>query len=149
MDDVRICRTAAQGYALEDLSVGMTEAYEHIVSEDDVVKFAEVSGDHNPVHLDERYARASRFKGRIVHGMLSASFLSTAIASRLPGPGTIYLTQNLSFRAPVRIGDKVEARVTIMQIIADKARVMLKTVCRVGDIVVVDGDALVQVPRRA
>jgi 3-hydroxybutyryl-CoA dehydratase len=145
MDDVR---GGGDGYGLEDLTVGMTAAYEHVVSEDDVVGFADVSGDHNPVHLDEAYARTTRFKGRIVHGMLSASFLSTAIASRLPGPGTIYLTQNLSFRAPVRIGDKVEARVTVTDIIREKARVVLKTVCRVGETVVIDGDALVMVPSR-
>ena len=148
MDDVRVGKKDGTGYALEDLSVGMTDAYEHTVTEADVVKFADISGDHNPVHLDEAFAQATRFKGRIVHGMLSASFLSTAIASRLPGPGTIYLTQNLSFRAPVRIGDKVEARVTVTDIIRDKARVVLKTVCRVGDTVVIDGDALVMVPAR-
>ncbi len=148
MDDVRVGEKNGAGYALEDLAVGMTEAYEHTVTEADVVKFADISGDHNPVHLDEAYARTTRFKGRIVHGILSASFLSTTIASRLPGPGTIYLTQNLSFRAPVRIGDKVEARVTVTEIIRDRARVMLKTVCRVGDTVVIDGDALVMVPPR-
>ncbi len=148
MDDVRVAKQDGTGYALEDLAVGMTDVYEHTVTEADVVKFADISGDHNPVHLDEAFARATRFKGRIVHGMLSASFLSTAIASRLPGPGTIYLTQNLSFRAPVRIGDKVEARVTVTDIIRDKARVVLKTVCRVGETVVIDGDALVMVPAR-
>lgn len=148
MDAIRAGKPAGVGYALEDLSVGMTDAYEHVVTEADVVQFADISGDHNPVHLDEAYARTTRFKGRIVHGMLTASFLSTTIASRLPGPGTIYLTQNLSFRAPVRIGDKVEARVTVVDIIRDKARVVLKTVCRVGDTVVIDGDALVMVPAR-
>jgi 3-hydroxybutyryl-CoA dehydratase len=148
MDDVRARKQDTAGYTLEELSVGMTDVYTHIVTEADVVKFAQISGDHNPVHLDEDFARATRFKGRIVHGMLSASFLSTTIASRLPGPGTIYLTQNLSFRAPVRIGDKVEARVTVTDIIRDKARVVLKTVCRVGDTVVIDGDALVMVPAR-
>jgi len=146
MDDAG--KPPVTGYHLEDLVVGMTAAYEHVVSEGDVVHFADISGDHNPVHLDENYARTTRFKGRIVHGMLSASFLSTTIASRLPGPGTIYLTQNLSFRAPVRIGDKVEARVTVTDIIREKARVVLKTVCRVGDTVVIDGDALVMVPAR-
>lgn len=148
MDDSRVGNPPATGYALEDLTVGMTAAYEHVITEQDVVKFADVSGDHNPVHLDESYARTTRFKGRIVHGMLSASFFSTAIASRLPGPGTIYLTQNLSFRAPVRIGDRVEAQVTVADIIREKARVMLKTVCRVGETVVIDGDALVIVPSR-
>ena len=148
MDDIRAGNAPVTGYRLEDLSVGMTAAYEHVVTEKDVIRFAEISGDHNPVHLDEAFARSTRFKGRIVHGMLSASFLSTTIASRLPGPGTIYLTQNLSFRAPVRIGDKVEARVTVTDIIREKARVVLKTVCRVGETVVIDGDALVMVPAR-
>ena len=148
MDDVRAADKNGAGYALEDLSVGMTASYEHVVSEADVVQFADISGDHNPVHLDEAYAKTTRFKGRIVHGILSASFLSTTIASRLPGPGTIYLTQNLSFRAPVRIGDKVQAQVTVTEIIPEKARVVLKTVCRVGDTVVIDGDALVMVPSR-
>ncbi|HWI25939.1 MAG TPA: MaoC family dehydratase [Stellaceae bacterium] len=148
MDDTSAGGPRETGYALEDLTVGMSAAYEHIVTERDVVQFADISGDYNPVHLDEDYARTTRFKGRIVHGMLSASFLSTTIASRLPGPGTIYLTQNLSFRAPVRIGDKVEARVTITDIMREKARVVLKTVCRVGETVVIDGDALVMVPAR-
>ncbi len=148
MDDVRVTEPADTGYSIDELSVGMTAAYTHTVTESDVVKFAEISGDHNPVHLDEAFARTTRFGGRIVHGMLSASFLSTTIASRLPGPGTIYLTQNLVFRAPVRIGDRVEAQVTVVDIIREKARVLLKTVCRVGDTVVIDGDALVMVPAR-
>jgi|SRR5580658_2470153 3-hydroxybutyryl-CoA dehydratase len=148
MDDSRNSEPYAAGYSLEDLSVGMSATYERAVTEADVVKFAQISGDHNPVHLDEAFALQTRFKGRIVHGMLSASFLSTVIASRLPGPGTIYLAQNLSFRAPVRIGDKVEAKVTVIDIVPDRARVMLKTVCRVGETVVIDGDALVMVPVR-
>jgi 3-hydroxybutyryl-CoA dehydratase len=148
MDDSRNSEPYATGYSLEDLSVGMSATYERTVTEADVVKFAQISGDHNPVHLDEAFALHTRFKGRIVHGMLSASFLSTVIASRLPGPGTIYLAQNLSFRAPVRIGDKVEAKVTVIDIVPDRARVMLKTVCRVGETVVIDGDALVMVPVR-
>jgi 3-hydroxybutyryl-CoA dehydratase len=148
MDGIRAGGPLKAGYALEDLAVGMSAAYEHVVTEQDVARFADISGDRNPVHFDEAYARATRFKGRIVHGMLSASFFSTTIASRLPGPGTIYLTQNLSFRAPVRIGDRVEARVTVTDIIREKARVLLKTVCRVGATVVIDGDALVMVPPR-
>jgi 3-hydroxybutyryl-CoA dehydratase len=149
MDEVRAGSPGEGGYALDELTIGMTAAYERVVTEQDVVQFADISGDFNPVHLDEDYARGTRFKGRIVHGMLSASFLSTTIASRLPGPGTIYLTQNLTFRAPVRIGDRVEARVTVTDIIRDKARVMLRTVCSVGETVVIDGDALVIVPARA
>jgi 3-hydroxybutyryl-CoA dehydratase len=98
--------------------------------------------------MNEKYALATPFRGRIVHGMLSASFLSTAIATKLPGPGSIYISQNLKFRAPVRIGDTVEARVTVTELQPGKARVALKTVCTVGDTVVIDGDALVMVPTR-
>ena len=148
MDDVRTFREDLGGYCLEDLSVGMSARYARTVTEADIVLFAGVSGDCNPVHMNEIYASSTIFKGRIVHGMLSASFLSTAIASKLPGPGSIYLSQNLKFRAPVRIGDTVEARVTVTDIIAEKCRVALKTTCSVGDTVVIDGDALVMVPTR-
>ena len=149
MDDTRRLRVSDGGYFLEDLSVGMSASYARTDTEADLVLFAGISGDHNPIHMDERYAAKTHFGGRIVHGMLSASFLSTAIASKLPGPGTIYLKQNLTFRAPVRIGDTVEAQVTVMDIIREKARVVLKTVCQVDDTVVIDGDALVMVPARS
>jgi len=148
MDDVRPVRLAEAGYTLEDLMVGMTASYARTITEADLVLFAGVSGDSNPVHMNQDYAEKTPFGGRIVHGMLSASFLSTAIASKLPGPGTIYLKQNLVFRAPVRIGDTVRATVTVIDIIREKARVALKTVCLVGETVVIDGDALVVVPVR-
>lgn len=147
MDDVRQSVAPRQGYALEDLVVGMTASYFHTLSESDVVDFADLTGDHNPLHLDEEFARRTRFKGRIVHGMLTASFLSTVVAI-MPGPGTIYLSQSLAFHAPVRIGDTVEAHVTVTEINAAHKRVRLKTLCRVGDKVVIDGEALVMVPSR-
>jgi 3-hydroxybutyryl-CoA dehydratase len=147
MDDARELPREKEGYFFEDLSVGMSAAYARTVTEADLVLFAGVSGDSNPVHMDEEYAATTVFKGRIAHGMLSASFLSTTIAAKLPGPGSIYLSQNLKFRAPVRIGDTVEARVTVTEL-QPKGRVALKTVCTVGDAVVIDGDALVMVPRR-
>lgn len=149
MDDMRRLRVEEAGYSLEDLSVGMSARYARTVSEADLVLFAGISGDSNPVHMDASYAAKTKFGGRIVHGMLSASFLSTAISSKLPGPGTIYLRQNLTFKAPVRIGDTVEAVVTVVDILREKARVALKTVCHVGDTVVIDGDALVMVPARS
>ncbi len=149
MDDTRRLPVEETGYYLEDLAVGMSARFARTVTEADLVLFAGISGDMNPVHMNERYAARTRFGGRIVHGMLSASFLSTAISSKLPGPGTIYLRQNLTFRAPVRIGDTVEAVVTVIDIIREKARVVLKTACHVGDTVVIDGDALVMVPARA
>jgi 3-hydroxybutyryl-CoA dehydratase len=148
MDDVRSFRNDDAGYSIEDLAVGMTAFYGRTVTEADVVLFAGISGDSNPVHMNELYAARTMFKGRIVHGMLSASFISTAIASKLPGPGSIYLSQNLKFRAPVRAGDTVEAQITVTEIIADKNRVALKTVCSVGGKVVIEGDAVVMVPSR-
>jgi 3-hydroxybutyryl-CoA dehydratase len=146
MDDVRI-RPVMRSYKLEELSVGMSASYRRTISEADVRDFAELTGDHNPLHLDEEFARTTRFKGRVVHGMLTASFFSTALAT-MPGPGTVYLSQTLVFRAPVRIGDTVEASVTVSEIIPEKGRVLLKTVGRVGDTVVVDGEAMALVPSR-
>src|ERR1700748_968069 len=122
----------ARGYTIDELAVGMTEAYERVVTIADIEAFAAVSGDHNPVHLDDAYAKTTMFKGRIAHGMLGASFISTAIASQLPGPGSVYLAQSLSFKAPVRPGDKVETIITVADVVVDKKRVVLKTQCRVG-----------------
>jgi 3-hydroxybutyryl-CoA dehydratase len=136
----------SRGYTIGELSVGMTATYEHVVTAADVEAFAAVSGDHNPVHLDEAYAKTTRFKGRIAHGLLVASFISTVLAAKLPGPGTVYLGQTLSFKAPVRLGDKVEARVTVSEVIPDKGRAILKTQCRVGETVVLDGEATVLAP---
>ncbi len=138
----------AHGYAIDEISVGMSAVYEHVVTTADIEAFADVSGDHNPLHLDEDYAKTTRFKGRIAHGMLGAGYISTAIATKLPGPGSIYLRQSLSFKAPVRPGDKVEAVVTVADVVRDKGRVVLKTECRVGDTVVIDGEATVLVPPR-
>ncbi len=135
----------ARGNTIDELSVGMTASYARVVTQEDVEAFAEVSGDHNPVHLDEAFAKATRFKGLIAHGMLGASFISTVLASKLPGPGTIYLGQNLSFKAPVRPGDKLEARATITEIKRERKQVVLKTQCYVGDALVIDGEATVLV----
>jgi 3-hydroxybutyryl-CoA dehydratase len=139
----------AQGYAIDALKPGMSATYERVVTVADIEAFAAVSGDHNPVHLDDAYAKTTRFKGRIAHGMLGASFISTAIASQLPGPGSIYLAQSLSFKAPVRPGDKVETVITVADVVADKNRVVLKTQCRVGTTVVIDGEATVLVPPKS
>ncbi len=136
---------AAQGYAIDVLKPGMSATYERTVTVADIEAFAAVSGDHNPVHLDDAYAKTTMFKGRIAHGMLGASFISTAIASKLPGPGSVYLAQSLSFKAPVRPGDKVETVITVAEVIAEKKRVVLKTQCRVGATVVIDGEATVLV----
>lgn len=136
------------GYYLEDLSVGMTDVYSKTVSEADIVMFAGISGDTNPVHLCQLFAEGTVFKERIAHGMLSASFISTVLGTRLPGPGCIYLSQNLRFRAPVKAGDTVVARVTVKAIDQEKKRVTLETLCSVGDTVVIEGEAIAMVSRR-
>jgi 3-hydroxybutyryl-CoA dehydratase len=133
---------------LEDLTVGQSASFERAISEADVREFALMSGDFNPVHLDEAYAQATRFKGRIVHGMLPVTFLSTVLGTRLPGAGAIFMGASFRFKAPVRIGDTVVATCTVREINAPKGRVTFDCVCMVGDTVVVEGDALVKVPSR-
>ena len=148
MDDVRLNLEGLTGYFLEDLSVGQTAVYAKTITETDIVLYAGISGDTNPVHLNQEYASTTMFQGRIAHGMLTASFISTVLGTKLPGPGCIYLSQNLKFKAPVRIGDTVKARVTVTEIVPEKRRVLIKTTVSVGDTVVVDGDAILMVPSR-
>ncbi|MCK6449481.1 MAG: MaoC family dehydratase [Alphaproteobacteria bacterium] len=136
------------GYYLDDLKVGMTAVYAKTITDADIVLFAGISGDINPVHLNHEFASETMFEGRIAHGMLSASFISTVIGTKLPGPGAIYLSQTLKFKAPVRAGDTVQARTTITEVVPEKRRVAMRTVCSVGDKVVIEGDALVMVPAR-
>ncbi len=136
------------GYFIEDLSVGMTAIFAKTVTEADITMFAGISGDTNPVHLDESFAEQTLFAGRIAHGMLSASFISTVFGTRLPGPGCIYLSQDLRFKAPVKSGDTVQARVTVKDIQAEKKRVIFDTVCTVGDTVVLEGAATLMVHAR-
>lgn len=137
------------GYDFEDLQPGMSANFAKTITEADILLFAGASGDINAVHINEQFARTTPFKGRIAHGMLAASIISATIAGRLPGPGTIYLGQNLRFKAPVRPGDTVEATVTIKELLHDKRRVTLSTVCKVGGKVVIDGDAVVLPTSRA
>jgi 3-hydroxybutyryl-CoA dehydratase len=134
------------GTAFEDLRQGMTAAYGKTITEADIVLYAGLTGDANPVHLDQEYARQTRFGGRIAHGMLIAGLISTVIGNKLPGPGAIYVNQTLRFKAPVRIGDTVLARVTISKLIAEKKFVELETTCAVGETIVVEGEATVMVP---
>ena len=137
-----------KSYQLEDLSLGQSAQAAHVVTDADIRAFAEVSGDHNPVHLDEDYAEGTPFKGRIAHGILTASFISALIGSDLPGAGSIYVSQSLNFKRPVRIGDEVTVKVTIEAIDAAKAQVTLATVCTVRGKAVLDGKAVVMVARR-
>ena len=133
---------------LEDLEVGMSRTLSKTITDRDIEMFAEVSEDRNPLHLDEDAAKASIFKGRIAHGMLSASLFSAVIGERLPGHGTIYLTQNLKFTAPVKPGDQVDAQVSVRDINLSTGRVALDCLAKVGDTTVIKGDALVLAPRR-
>lgn len=132
----------------EDLAVGQTGVYSKTVTDADIVLFAGVTGDTNPIHLDEKFASTTPFKTRIAHGMLSAGMISTVLGTRLPGPGCVYMTQNLKFKAPVKIGDTVLAKVEITELHPEKKRVSLRTTCWVGDLLVIDGDAMLMVPAR-
>jgi len=136
------------GYYFEDMQEGMTDVYGKTITDADIVMFSGISGDTNPVHLNHEFAKETIFEGRIAHGILSASFISAVIGTRLPGPGCIYVNQALRFKAPVRAGDTVNARVTVTKLVPEKKFVELKTVCTVGDKVVIDGEATVMVPSK-
>ncbi|MCX8505711.1 MAG: MaoC family dehydratase [Alphaproteobacteria bacterium] len=138
--------TASQNADFADLKLGQSASFSKTVTEADIILFSGVSGDVNPAHIDQNYAANSMFKGRIAHGMLSASFISAVLGTRLPGPGTIYLSQNLKFKAPVRPGDTVTARVTVKELNAERKQAVLTTQCFVGEVLVIDGEALVMIP---
>ena len=133
---------------IEDIEIGMTRSLRKTVTDRDIALFAEVSTDHNPVHLDDAYARDTIFEGRIAHGMLTASLISAVIGEQLPGHGSVYLGQSLRFMAPVRPGDVVDTHVTVTAIDPAKRRVTLETHCAVGKTVVLKGEALVMAPSR-
>ena len=134
---------------LEDLSVGQSAERAHVVTDGDIAAFAAVSGDNNPVHLDEAYAAQTQFKSRIAHGMLSAGYISALLGTQLPGPGAIYISQTMNFKRPVRIGDEVTTKAKVSDIDPERARVTLEVVCEVAGKPVVEGEAVVMVPRRA
>ena len=136
------------GYILEELAVGMVAEKHVAITEERIQKFAEASDDFNPVHMDEAFAAKTAYRGRIAHGLLSASFGSALVGTILPGAGAIYLSQTLAFHRPVRIGDVVVSRVTIAAIDEVSARVTLRCEGFVGDDLIMDGEATVRVPRR-
>jgi 3-hydroxybutyryl-CoA dehydratase len=140
--------TELQAYYFEDLTIGLAAVFSRTVTETDVIMFSGISGDTNPLHLNDEYASCTRFKGRIAQGMLVAGFISAAFSTKLPGQGCVYVTQNLRFKAPVRIGDTVHARVEVTALLPEKKRAQFKTTCSVGGIVVIDGDATMMVPSR-
>jgi len=136
------------GRTVEELQVGDFEEFSKTVSESDIYLFAGISGDMNPAHIDEQYAAKTFFKGRIAHGILVGSFISTVIGMKLPGPGTIYLEQQYKFLAPVRIGDTITARVEVVEIKREKNKVNLQTRCfNQNGVMVIDGTALVSPPK--
>lgn len=129
------------GYNIEDLQPGMSASLAKTVTEADVVLFAGISTDVNPVHLDEEFAKTTQFGGRIAQGMLSAGFISAVLANKLPGPGVVYMGQTLKFKAPVRIGDTVTATVTVREVLVGKRRCVLDAICSVDGKTVIEGES--------
>jgi len=132
----------------EDLSVGMTETLHKTIDSSDVVGFAEVTGDRNPIHLSEHFAAKTPFGTRIAHGLYTASLISAVLGTRLPGPGAVYISQTLHFRAPVKIGDTVEVSVKVAELMPEKFRARLACTCSVDGEIVLDGEAWVKVPSK-
>lgn len=127
-----------------DIKMGQSAEMVHTVTEEDIKKFGDLSGDYNPLHFNEEWAKTTMFRGRIAHGILTAAYISAAIGMHLPGPGTIYMSQSMRFMGPVRIGDTITARVEVISLNDEKQRVTLKTTCtNQEEKVVLDGEALV------
>ena len=137
-----------QVYYFEDLELGMEASLARTVTAADILAFAQVTGDWNPVHLDTEYAARTVFREPIAHGMLTAGYISAVFGSEMPGPGAIYVSQTLNFRAPVRIGDQVVAKVRVMELYPAKRRARFDCVCEVGDKTVLEGEAVLMVPAR-
>jgi 3-hydroxybutyryl-CoA dehydratase len=137
-----------QTYHFEDLEVGMEASFAKTVSEADIVAFAEVTGDKNPVHLDAAYAAKTIFKEPIAHGMLTAGYISAVFGMELPGPGAIYVSQTLNFRGPVKVGDRVVAKVRVVELYPAKRRARFESTCSVGGKPVLEGEAVLMVPAR-
>ena len=131
---------------LEKIEVGMSVSYSQTITDSDIKEFAGISGDRNPIHLDEEYANNSRFKKRIVHGMMTASFFSALFGTKIPGEGCVYVSQSLKFKKPVYLGDTVTALVQVIDIDIIKRRVFFKTICKVKGKIVTDGEAELYVP---
>jgi 3-hydroxybutyryl-CoA dehydratase len=136
------------GYTIDQLKPGMSASYEREVTEADIQKYGEISGDFNPVHFDDDYAKTTIFRGRIAHGLLSAGYISTVLGTKLPGAGAIFMAATIRFKAPVRIGDLVTAVCTVREVIAEKRRVICDCVCKVGGTIVIDAEATLMVPAR-
>ena len=140
---------AMHGYYFEDLALGMSAAYGKTLTDADVLLFTGVSGDTNPLHQNSEFASCTPFGEPIVHGMLTASLISTLIGTRLPGPGCIYMDQSLKFKVPVRVGDTVVARAVIISLDEERPYATLHTTCEVGGEIVLEGEAKVKVPKKS
>ena len=139
-----------EGISIDQLTVGQSSSFAKTISESDVYLFAGVTGDVNPAHINESYAAGTSFGTRIAHGMLSAGLISAVIGTQLPGPGTIYVAQQLKFTAPVHIGDTVTATATIRELLPERNRAVIETVCtRQDGAVVIRGEATVMPPKRS
>jgi 3-hydroxybutyryl-CoA dehydratase len=134
-------------YYYEDLAVGLSESMSHTVSEEDIRLFGEATGDMNPLHFDEAYARKTIFRGRVAHGALTIGFISAVMGTKIPGPGSIFMEATTRFKAPVRIGDTVVTTCTVAELKPRREVVMLCR-CEVRDKIVVEGEALVMAPSR-
>ncbi|HCZ9537305.1 MULTISPECIES: MaoC family dehydratase [Vibrio harveyi group] len=131
---------------IESIEIGMSVSYSQTITDADIKQFAGLSGDHNPVHLDEVYAAESRYKRRIAHGLISGSFFSALFGTKLPGPGCVYVGQSFNFKRPVYIGDTVTASATVKSVDIKKRRVHFDTVCKVRNKTVIDGTAEIYIP---
>ncbi|MFM4898622.1 MaoC family dehydratase [Aeromonas caviae] len=130
----------------EDIEIGMSVSYSQTITDADVKQFAGISGDHNPVHMDDVFAENSRFKKRIAHGLISGSFFSALFGTKLPGPGCVYVSQSFNFKRPVYLGDTVTAIAIVTNIDSNKRRVFFDTICKVKSKTVIDGTAELYVP---
>ncbi len=138
-----------QGFDIHEIELGMTVSYAQTITDADIKLFSAVSGDNNPVHMSDEYAESSRFKKRIAHGLISASFFSALFGTRLPGEGCVYVSQNLDFKRSVYIGDTVTASVEVTGVDAEKRRVFFNTVCKVKNKTVIDGTAEIYIPPKS
>ncbi len=139
-------KEVVSGVLFKDIEVGMFVSYSQTITDADVKGFAGLSGDHNPVHVDEQFAEGSRFKKRIAHGLISGSFFSALFGTKLPGPGCVYVAQSFNFKRAVYLGDTVTAIATVTKIDEKKRRVFFDTVCKVRNKTVIDGVAELYVP---
>ncbi len=140
--------TAGKPHYFEDLTVGLEASMARTVSEADIVAYAALSGDYNPVHIDPEYAASTLFKERIAHGILSAGYISAVFGMQMPGPGSIYISQTLNFKAPVKIDDVVVTTVKLVELMPEKKRARFETVCAVAGKPVLAGEAVLMIPKR-